>query len=105
MVPAMIYILQMPTNVVIGTSLLQVIFVTAITTFLHAAANQTVDIVLALLLLAGGVIGAQLGARAGVRLKAEQLRALLALVVLGVCARLFFGLIVEPEDAFVLEAL
>lgn len=105
MVPAMIYILQMPTNVVIGTSLLQIIFVTAITTLLHAAANQTVDIVLAVLLLVGGVIGAQFGVRAGVRFKAEQLRALLALVVLGVCAGLLFDLIIEPEDLFILDVL
>lgn len=105
MVPAMIYLLNMPTSVVVGTSLLQIIFVTAIATFLHAAANQTVDIFLALLLLAGGVIGAQLGARAGLLIKAEQLRALLALVVLAVCIRLVFGLVLPPEEAFVVELL
>jgi hypothetical protein len=105
MVPAMLYILNMPTNVVIGTSLFQIIFVTAITTVLHATANQTVDIVLALLLLTGGVIGAQLGARAGVKLKAEQLRALLALIVLAVCARLVFDLVLTPESAFVIEGV
>ncbi|MHA7871098.1 MAG: sulfite exporter TauE/SafE family protein [Hyphococcus sp.] len=104
MVPAMLYILNMPTNVVIGTSLFQIIFVTAITTLLHAAANQTVDIALALLLLTGGVIGAQLGARAGVKLKGEQLRALLALLVLAVCARLVFGLVMPPASPFVIEA-
>ncbi len=101
MVPAMLYILKMPTNVVIGTSLFQIIFVTAIATVLHAAANQTVDIVLALLLLTGGVIGAQIGARAGRRLKGEQLRALLALIVLGVCARLLFGLVTPPASPFI----
>lgn len=104
MVPVMLYILNMPTNVVVGTSLFQIIFVTAITTVLHAAANQTVDIVLALLLLTGGVVGAQLGARAGVKLKAEQLRALLALIVLAVCARLLIGLALPPESPFILEA-
>ena len=104
MVPAMIYILQMPTNVVVGTSLFQIIFVTAITTVLHAVANQTVDIVLALMLLAGGVIGAQLGARAGVYLKAEQLRVLLALIVLGVCGRLALDLVTPPTAPFVVEA-
>ncbi len=104
MVPAMLYILNMPTNVVVGTSLFQIIFVTAITTVLHAAANQTVDIVLALLLLTGGVIGAQLGARAGVRLRAEQLRALLALIVLAVSARLVFDLVSTPISPFLLEA-
>ena len=103
MVPAMLYILNMPTNVVIGTSLFQIIFVTALTTILHASANQTVDIVLALMLLTGGVIGAQLGARAGVRLKGEQLRALLALIVLAVCARLVFGLVTPPASPFTIE--
>jgi hypothetical protein len=105
MVPAMIYILNMPTNVVVGTSLLQIIFVMAITTVLHSVANQTVDIFLALLLLAGGVIGAQLGVRAGVLLKAEQLRALLALLVLAMCIRLIFGLVLPPEEAFAVEVL
>ncbi|NOX81841.1 MAG: sulfite exporter TauE/SafE family protein [Alphaproteobacteria bacterium] len=101
MIPVMLYILKMPTNVVIGTSLFQIIFVTAIATVLHAAANQTVDIVLSLLLLSGGVIGAQIGARAGRRLKGEQLRALLALIVLGVCARLVFGLVTPPASPFI----
>lgn len=105
MVPAMIYILNMPTNIVVGTSLFQIIFVTAIATVLHAAANQTVDIILSLLLLAGGVVGAQLGVRAGVKLKGEQLRALLALIVLAVCARLLFGLVTPPASPFVVEAI
>jgi uncharacterized membrane protein YfcA len=103
MVPAMLYILNMPTNVVVGTSLFQIIFVTAITTVLHAAANQTVDIALALLLLTGGVVGAQLGVRAGVRMRAEHLRALLALLVLGVCARLLIGLALPPASEFIVE--
>lgn len=105
MVPVMIYILNMPTNIVVGTSLFQIIFVTAIATVLHAAANQTVDIVLSLLLLAGGVVGAQFGVRVGVKLKGEQLRALLALIVLAVCARLLFGLVTPPASPFVVEAL
>ncbi len=105
MVPAMIYILKMPTNVVIGTSLFQIIFVTAITTVLHATANQTVDIVLALLLLIGGVLGAQIGARAGVHLKAEYLRALLAVLVLGVCLRLLVSLVSAPAIPFIIEAV
>ena len=103
MVPAMLYILNMPTNVVVGTSLFQIIFVTAIATVLHAAANQTVDVILALLLLSGGVVGAQIGARVGVRLKAEQLRALLALIVLAVCARLIIDLTLPPDSLFVIE--
>jgi len=105
MVPAMLYILNMPTNVVVGTSLFQIIFVTAITTVLHAAANQTVDIALALMLVLGGVIGAQLGVRAGVRLRAEHLRALLALVVLAVCARLLIGLAAPPPTPFIVESI
>ncbi|MFV2093657.1 MAG: sulfite exporter TauE/SafE family protein, partial [Hyphomicrobiales bacterium] len=103
MVPAMIYLLHMPTNVVIGTSLFQIVFVTALVTVLHAVDNQTVDIVLALLLLGGGVIGAQFGARAGQHLKGEQLRALLALMVIAVCLRLLFDLLVEPGDLYALD--
>jgi uncharacterized membrane protein YfcA len=102
MVPAMIYLLGMPTSVVIGTSLFQIIFVTANVTFLQAYANQTVDVVLALLLLTGAVIGAQFGARAGARLQGEQLRGLLAVMVLLVCAKLFFDLLVTPDDIYTL---
>lgn len=100
MVPAMIYLLGMPTQVVIGTSLFQIIFVTANTTFLQATVNQTVDVVLALLLLVGGVIGAQIGARMGAKLRGEQLRVLLALIVLGVCFKLAFDLMVTPSEPF-----
>jgi len=100
MIPAMIYLLGMPTSVVVGTSLFQIIFVTATVTVLHAATNQTVDVVLALLLLAGAVVGAQFGTRAGARLRSEQLRGLLALLVLAVCARLAYGLFATPEDLF-----
>ncbi len=103
MIPAMIYILGMPTAVVVGTSLFQIIFVTANVTVLQAVTNQTVDIVLALLLLAGGVIGAQVGARLGGKLNGEQLRILLALMVLGVCLKLSLELVLEPEDIFVLS--
>ncbi|HYE00159.1 MAG TPA: sulfite exporter TauE/SafE family protein, partial [Alphaproteobacteria bacterium] len=73
MVPAMIYVLGMPTSVVVGTSLFQIIFVTANVTFLQAYENQTVDVILALLLLVGGVVGAQFGARLGAKLRGEQL--------------------------------
>jgi len=100
MVPAMIYLLGMPTSVVIGTSLFQIIFVTANVTFLQAYANQTVDVVLALLLLSGAVIGAQFGAKAGARLRGEQLRGLLALMVLAVCGKLFFDLLTTPIDLY-----
>ncbi|MEL6521121.1 MAG: sulfite exporter TauE/SafE family protein [Pseudomonadota bacterium] len=100
MVPAMIYILGMPTKVVVGTSLFQIIFVTAFTTLLHATTNYTVDMMLAVLLLVGGVIGAQVGTRIGVRLKAEQLRILLAALVLAVCGKLAFDLLVQPAELY-----
>lgn len=100
MVPAMIYILGMPTKVVIGTSLFQIIFVTAFTTLLHATTNYTVDMALAVLLLVGGVIGAQIGTRIGVKLKAEQLRILLSIMVLAVCAKLALDLLIEPSELF-----
>lgn len=100
MVPAMIYLLRMPTNVVIGTSLFQIAFVTALTTVLHSTQNQTVDAVLALLLMTGGVIGAQFGAIAGQYLKGEQLRGLLALMVLAMCIKIGIDLAVEPDEVF-----
>lgn len=100
MVPAMIYILGMPTKVVIGTSLFQIIFVTAFTTLLHATTNYTVDMALAVLLLVGGVIGAQIGTRIGVKLKAEQLRILLSIMVIAVCAKLALDLLIEPSELF-----
>ena len=104
MVPAMIYLLGMPTKVVVGTSLFQIIFVTAFTTLLHATTNYTVDIVLAVLLLVGGVIGAQVGTPLGTRLKAEQLRILLALMVLAVCGKLGLDLIMQPAELYSLGA-
>lgn len=104
MVPAMIYLLGMPTKVVIGTSLFQIIFVTAFTTMLHATTNFTVDIVLAVLLLVGGVIGAQVGTRIGVKMKAEQLRILLAIMVLVVCGKLALDLLLTPSELFSLGA-
>ena len=100
MVPAMIYLLGMPTKVVVGTSLLQIIFVTAFTTLLHATTNFTVDMMLAVLLLVGGVVGAQVGTRIGVYLKAEQLRILLAILVLAVCGKLAFDLLVQPAELY-----
>ncbi len=100
MVPAMIYIIGMPTKVVIGTSLFQIIFVTAFTTIMHATQNFTVDAMLAILLIFGGVVGAQIGVRLGVKLKAEQLRILLSLIVLGVCFKLAFDLLVTPVEYY-----
>ncbi|MEO0664554.1 MAG: sulfite exporter TauE/SafE family protein [Pseudomonadota bacterium] len=100
LVPAMIYLLGMPTKVVIGTSLFQIIFVTGFTTLLHATTNFTVDVVLAVLLLIGGVIGAQVGTIIGARLKAEQLRILLAGMVLLVCGNLALDLLLEPAELY-----
>jgi len=100
MVPAMIYLLNMPINVVIGTSLFQITFVTASATFLHSVNTQTVDVVLALILLVGAVVGAQIGARVGLKLKGEQLRILLAMLVLVVCAKMAVDLVVEPDELY-----
>lgn len=100
MVPAMIYLVGMPTNSVVGTSLFQIIFVTAIVTMLHAVNTQAVDVMLALILLTGAVIGAQFGVRFGAKFRGDELRTLLALMVLGVCGRLAYGLIAEPADPF-----
>lgn len=100
MVPALIYLLKVPTNVVVGTSLFQIIFVAAYTTIVHASTSYTVDIVLAFMLMVGGVAGAQYGAKAGQRLRGEQLRALLALLVLAVALRLGFDLFVKPQSLY-----
>ncbi len=100
MVPAMIYLLGMPTQVVIGTSLLQITFVTAGAALMQATVNQSVDIVLALLLLVIGVIGAQVGARLSSKVKGEHLRVMLGLMVLAVAIRLAFDLVISPSDAF-----
>ena len=102
-VPAMIYVLGMPTSVVVGTSLFQIIFVTANVTLLQSITTQTVDIVLAGLLMLGGVIGAQFGSNASSLLKGEQLRGLLALLVLAVCIKLFMDLTLTPEFLYSLE--
>jgi len=100
LVPAMIYILGMPTNVVIGTSLFQIIFVAANVTFLHAWENQTVDVVLAMLLLLGSVVGVQIGTRFGSRLQGDSLRLLMALLILAVGIKLIFDLFTPPPDIY-----
>jgi uncharacterized membrane protein YfcA len=100
MVPAMIYLLGMPTGVVVGTSLFQIVFVTGFTTLLHAVQTRTVDAVLAVLLILGGVVGAQVGARIGARLPAEKLRLLLAAMVLAVAAKLGLDLVIPPAETF-----
>ena len=103
LIPAMIYVLGMPTKVVIGTSLYQIMFITAFTTFMHATQNKTVDLMLAFILIIGGVIGAQVGARVTVRLKAEEIRILLAIIVLLVCLKLALDLFLVPNDIFSLS--
>ncbi len=100
LVPAMIYLLGMPTKVVVGTSLFQIIFVTGFTTIMHAINSQTVDMMLAFLLILGGVIGAQIGSRLSTRLKAEQLRILLAVLVLAVAVKIAFDLLVLPSELY-----
>ncbi|MES2895888.1 MAG: sulfite exporter TauE/SafE family protein [Pseudomonadota bacterium] len=104
LVPAMVYVLRMPAGVVVGTSLFQIIITTSLTSVLQAGRNQTVDVVLATLLLIGGVMGAQVGARASSRFRAEELRALLAIIVLAVGLRMGLGLFFTPEEPFVLMA-
>ena len=105
MVPAMIYLLGMPTKVVIGTSLFQIIFVTAFTTFMHAVTNQSVDVMLAMMLIVGGVLGAQIGSRLGAKLNAEQLRILLALLVIGVAVQIGLDLLLTPDELYSLQQM
>jgi uncharacterized membrane protein YfcA len=100
LIPAMIYLLRVPTSIVIGTSLFQIIFVAAFATLLHAITNQSVDAILALLLIAGGVIGAQYGVRYGERLRSDWLRLCLAALVLMICLRLGLDLLIPPSDPF-----
>jgi hypothetical protein len=105
LVPALIYLLRVPTNLVIGTSLVQIVGTMAVATILHAMTSQTVDFVLAVILMVGGVIGAQFGARIGQNLRGDHLRALLALLVLAVGIRFLAGLVATPEEPFTLSIL
>ncbi len=105
MVPALIYLLRMPTNIVIGTSIFQIIFVTAVVTILHASFTYTLDVVLAVILAAGGVVGGQFGVSAGQRFRGEQLRAMLAVMVLAVALRLLLDLVLEPLELFSIAPL
>jgi hypothetical protein len=105
MVPAMIYLLRMPTSLGIGTSIFQIIFVTAVVSVLHATFNHTLDVVLAIILAAGGVIGGQFGVQAGQRLRGEQLRALLAVMVLAVAFRLLLDLVLRPDELYSMAPL
>ena len=104
LVPALIYVLRVPTRVALGTSSFQIIFVTVFATLLQVVRNQSVDILLAAPLIAGGVVGAQIGVGLGEQLKAEQLRAALAFLVLAVAVRMAFDLVAPPSDLFSLQA-
>ncbi len=105
MVPALIYLLKVPTSVVVGTSLVQIIGVMAIATVSHAVASQTVDIMLAFILMLGGVMGAQIGASMGQAMRGEHLRALLGLLVLVVGLRFAVNLVLPPDDLFSITTL
>jgi uncharacterized membrane protein YfcA len=100
LIPAKIYVLRMRTNIAVGTSQFQVAFVAAMTTLLHASTDHTVDIVLAFLLICGGVTGAQIGARIGTRLRGEEVRALLGLLIVSIALRLFVGLVLTPAHNY-----
>ena len=105
LVPALVYLLRVPGNVVIGTSLLQVVAMMCVTTVLQAVSSQSVDILLAFCLMVGGTVGAQFGASAGKYLRGDQLRALLALLVLGVAIRFGLTLVLPPSDPFSMAVL
>jgi len=104
-VPALIYLLRVPANVVIGTSLVQILGTMSVATILHATSSQSVDAILALILMVGGVIGAQFGARIGQNIRGDQLRALLALMIIAIAVRFLTGLVTTPEEAYSLSAL
>jgi uncharacterized protein len=105
LVPAMVYLLNMRTAIAIGTSLFEIVFVSAFTTLLQAVNLHSVDILLAAILIASGVVGTQMGTRAGAKLRGEQLRLMLALLVLGVCVRVAIGLVAKPDDLYSLSPL
>ncbi len=105
MIPAMIYILRMPSAVVVGTSLFQIIFIASNATFLQAITNNSVDIVLAFLMIISSSIGAQMGTRAGYKVDADNMRSFLALIIFMVCLKMFFGLFTAPEALYTVEVL
>src|SRR5262249_28080829 len=104
LVPALIYMFRVPTAVVVGTSLFQILFTMLAATMLHSVTNHSVDALLSLLLIAGGVVGAQFGARAGANTRGDPFRFLLALIVLAVGVRFAFDLAVEPAERFSIAA-
>jgi uncharacterized membrane protein YfcA len=105
MIPAMIYILRMPSSVVVGTSLFQIVFIASNATFLQAITNNTVDIVLAFLMIISSSIGAQIGTRTGYKVDADSMRSFLSLLLLGVCVKMLFVLFKHPESLYVIEIL
>lgn len=105
MIPAMIYILRMPSNVVVGTSLFQIVFIASNATFLQAITNNTVDIVLAFLMIISSAIGAQMGTRTGYRVDADSMRSFLSLMLLGICVKMLFVLFAEPQSLYTIEVL
>lgn len=105
MIPAMIYILRMPSTMVVGTSLFQIIFIASNTTFLQAYTNHTVDIVLAFLMIISSSIGAQIGSRAGYKLDADKMRIFLSLLLFAICFKMFLNLFTRPENLYVIEML
>ena len=105
MIPAMIYIMRMPSHIVVGTSLFQIIFIASNATFLQAVANYSVDIVLAFLMIVSSAIGAQFGTRIGYKIDADSLRSLLALMLLAICGKMFFALFTEPASLYAIEIL
>jgi len=102
-VPAMIYVLGMPSLLVPGTSLFQIIFISAFSCILHAVANGTVDVILALVMISGGVVGAQVGVRFARRIKGAPARVALAVIIIGVCIRMMAELFIQPGDLFSLD--
>ncbi len=104
-VPALIYLFRIPTNVVVGTSLLQIVVTMIVGIFLHATISQAVDVILGLVLVIGGVIGAQFGVRTGQTLKGEQFRLLLAMLILAVGVRFAFEIVGKPPDLFVVSTV
>lgn len=105
MIPAMIYILRMPSSVVVGTSLFQIVFIASNATFLQAITNNTVDIVLAFLMIVSSSIGAQIGTRSGYKVDADSMRSFLAILLLGVCLKMVFSLFSEPQNLYIIEVL
>lgn len=105
LIPAMIYLLRMPTNVVIGTSLFQVLIITSLIVIMQSAATQTVDLVLAGLLMLGGVVGAQLGARIGAGMKSEHIRGVMGALLLAASAKFLWDLVIPPAEPYVLRGL